>query len=82
MHRFEKAIKHFQEQGQIIEAPSWRIMRSAASLLVGMIIFHVFLVPDFPFDEEEEIDNTLDILMYGIARRTERKDIKDTPKGE
>jgi AcrR family transcriptional regulator len=69
--RFERVIKHFQEQGQLIEAPPWRIMRSAASIFIGMIIFHVFLMPEFPFDEEEEIDRTLDILMHGIARRTE-----------
>ncbi|WP_373231011.1 TetR/AcrR family transcriptional regulator [Cohnella sp.] len=70
VNRIEKVIKHFQEQGQIIKAPPWRIMRSAASIFIGMIIFHVFLMPEFPFDEEEEIDRTLDILMHGIAGRT------------
>lgn len=69
--RFEKIIKHFQKQGQIIEEPSWRILRSAASMFIGMIIFHIFIAPDSSFDEEEEIDRTLDILMYGISRRTE-----------
>ncbi len=71
--RIEKVVKHFQEQGQIIEAPPWRIMRSAASMFIGMIIFHVFLMPEFPFDEEEEIDRTLDILLHGIASRAEAK---------
>jgi AcrR family transcriptional regulator len=71
VQRIEKVVKHFQEQGQVIEAPPWRIMRSAASMFIGMIIFHVFLMPEFPFDEEEEIDRTLDILLHGIARRTE-----------
>lgn len=69
--RFEKVVKHFQEQGQIVEEPPWRIMRSAASMFIGMIIFHVFLTPEAPFDEEEEIDRTLDILMHGIASRKE-----------
>lgn len=64
--RMERIIKHFQEQGQIIEAPPWRIMRSAVSMLIGMIIFHVFLTPESQFDEEEEINRTVDILMYGI----------------
>lgn len=69
--RVEKIVIHFQEQGQIIEAPPWRVIRTAVSMFIGMILFHVFLVPEFPFDEEEEIDRTLDILMHGIARRTE-----------
>ncbi|GIP36527.1 TetR/AcrR family transcriptional regulator [Paenibacillus sp. J2TS4] len=67
--RIQKVIKHFQEQGQIVEAPPWRIIRSAASMLMGMIVFHVFLVPEFPLNEEEEIDRTIDLLMYGIAGR-------------
>ncbi|WP_028609299.1 TetR/AcrR family transcriptional regulator [Paenibacillus harenae] len=69
IQRLEKVVKHFQDQGQIIEAPPWRIMRSSVSMFIGMIIFHVFLAPEFPFDEDEEIDRTLDILMHGIAMR-------------
>lgn len=69
--RIERVVTHFQEQGQLIEAPPWRIMRSAASLFIGMIIFHVFLFPESPFDEKEEIDRTLDILMHGIAKHME-----------
>ncbi len=66
--RVERVVQHFQEQGQIIEAPPWRIMRTAISLFVGMAAFHLFLAPDFPFDEEEEINRTIDILLHGIAR--------------
>jgi len=65
--RVQRIVEHFQKQGQIIEAPPWRIVRSFVSLFIGMIIFHVFLVPEFPFDEEEEIERTLDIVLYGIA---------------
>lgn len=67
--RIEKIVLHFQESGQIIEAPTWRIIRSSVSLVLGMVVTHVFLLPDYPIDEDEEIDRTLDILMHGIARR-------------
>lgn len=69
--RVDKVVRHFQEQGQIIEGPSWRVIRSTASLFLGMIIFHVFLAPEFPFDEDEEIEQTINILLYGISKRTE-----------
>lgn len=69
VQRVQTAIEHFQAQGQIIEAPSWRIMRTAASLFIGMVVFHVFVAPEFPFDEEEEIERTIDLLMYGVAGR-------------
>lgn len=67
--RVLKVVKHFQEQGQIIEAPPWRIIRSFVSMFVGLVVFHIFLAPEFPFDEDEEIDRTIDILLHGIARR-------------
>lgn len=69
--RIHKIIIHFQEEGQIIEAPPWRVMRTGASILMGMILTHLFILPDFPIDEDEEIERTIDILMYGIAGRKE-----------
>lgn len=65
--RIEKVIRHFQEQGQIIEAPPFRIVRTAVSLVVGYAITHVMLMPDDPVDDEEEIDRLIDILMHGIG---------------
>ncbi len=65
--RVERVVKHFQQQGQLIEAPPWRIIRTAISLFVGMITFHVYLAPDLPFDEDEEINRTVEILLHGIA---------------
>ncbi|MCH1643228.1 TetR/AcrR family transcriptional regulator [Paenibacillus timonensis] len=68
--RIEKVILHFQEKGQIVDAPPWRIARTGASIVIGMILVHVLILPDFPFDEEEEIERTVDLLMYGIAGRS------------
>ncbi|MCK8489107.1 TetR/AcrR family transcriptional regulator [Paenibacillus sp. MBLB2552] len=68
--RIEKVVLHFQEKGQIVDAPPWRIARTGASIVIGMILVHVLILPDFPFDEEEEIERTVDLLMYGIAGRS------------
>ncbi len=68
--RLEKIIRHFQERGQLIEAPEWRIIRASVSMLIGMIFTHVILFPEYPIDEEEEIDRTVELLLYGIAGRS------------
>ncbi|MGG6312771.1 TetR/AcrR family transcriptional regulator [Paenibacillus macerans] len=68
--RIQKVIVHFQEKGQLVDAPSWRIARVGASVMIGMILVHVLILPDFPFDEDEEIERTVDLLMNGIAHRT------------
>ncbi|WP_339820006.1 helix-turn-helix domain-containing protein [Paenibacillus sp. FSL R7-0216] len=69
--RIQRVVLHFQEKDQLVEAPPWRIARTGASVMIGMILVHVLIVPDFPFDEEEEIERTLDLLMYGIAGRSQ-----------
>ncbi|WP_028539958.1 MULTISPECIES: TetR/AcrR family transcriptional regulator [Paenibacillus] len=67
--RIKRVVLHFQEKGQLVEAPPWRIVRTGASVMIGMILVHVLLVPDFSIDEDEEIEHTVDLLMYGIAGR-------------
>ena len=67
--RLKRVVRHFQEQGLLIDAPPWRILRTGASVMIGMILVHVLLVPDFSIDEDEEIEYTVDLLMYGIAGR-------------
>jgi hypothetical protein len=47
----------------------WRVIRTTVSLFVGMVVFHVFLAPEFPFDEEE-IEQTVEILLHGIGGGT------------
>ncbi|MFS0724076.1 TetR/AcrR family transcriptional regulator [Paenibacillus sp. 1P07SE] len=69
--RVQKAIAHFQKEGQLVEAPSWRLVRVGASVMIGLILTHVLIIPDFPFDEDQEIDQTIDLLMYGIASRAD-----------
>ncbi|MNJ04364.1 hypothetical protein D3C73_1650840 [compost metagenome] len=63
-------VEHFQEAGQLVSAPPWRIMRTGASLVIGMILTHLFIAPDFPIDEDEEIDQAIDLLMNGIGNRS------------
>lgn len=70
INRMERIIRHFQAKGEIIEAPPWRIIRTSISVVLGLIITHIFFMPDFPFDEEEEINWLIDFLMHGLAARS------------
>lgn len=67
--RMEKIIRHYQERGQIIEAPPWRVLRTAVSLFVGMALTHMLILPIDEQDEDEEIERTIDLLMYGLSTK-------------
>ncbi len=68
--RIGRLYAHFQEQGQIMEAPSFRIIRFSVTTIVGMVLTHSILMPEIPIDDEEEINWTIDVLMHGIAKRS------------
>lgn len=65
--RMQKIILHFQERGQIIEAPPWRVLRTVISLFVGMFVTQLLILPDDSADSDEEIERTVEILMYGLS---------------
>lgn len=69
--RIEKVIQHFQQNGQVIEAPPLRIIRTAVSFVLGYVFTHVMIMPEYPVDEDQEIDAMIGILMNGIGKRTE-----------
>lgn len=64
-----KAIRHFQNQGQIIDLPTPTTMRLIVSTIIGFLIARFLLVPDAEWDEEREIDYTVNFIMYGLSPR-------------
>lgn len=67
--RFDQLIKYYQEKGQIIEVPSHSIIRFTASTLIGYLIARYIFFPEANWDEEEEIERTIQFIMHGIARK-------------
>lgn len=67
--RVGRLYTHFQQQGQIMEAPSFRVLRFSVTTIVGMVLTHSILMPEIPIDDEEEINWTIDALLHGIGKR-------------
>lgn len=65
--RVEKMVVHYQKQGQIIEAPPWRVLRTVMSMLAGMILTRLLILPDDQTDEDEEVERTVELLLYGLS---------------
>ncbi|MEW9501125.1 TetR/AcrR family transcriptional regulator [Jeotgalibacillus marinus] len=65
--RLEKTINHYQEKGQIIEMPTYTVMRVTISTIFGYLIARYILAPEGDWDDEVEINRTVEILMHGLA---------------
>ncbi|WNR47033.1 TetR/AcrR family transcriptional regulator [Paenibacillus roseipurpureus] len=65
-----KAIRHFQARGQLIELPAPTTMRLITSTIFGFLIARFLLLPDREWNETEEIDRTINFILYGLAPRS------------
>ncbi|PGC31277.1 TetR family transcriptional regulator [Bacillus pseudomycoides] len=68
--RFKKLIVHFQEQGQIIEMPTPSVVRLTLSAIMGLILTRFLLLPEEKWDDEVEIENTIQFILYGLTPQT------------
>ncbi|WP_433945849.1 TetR/AcrR family transcriptional regulator [Paenibacillus sp. SN-8-1] len=69
LDRFQKIVKHFQDKGELVEVPTLAAIRFTVSSAVGLFIFHLLLAPDLPWDEEKEIEQTIQFILHGLASR-------------
>ncbi|WIY63357.1 TetR/AcrR family transcriptional regulator [Bacillus arachidis] len=67
--RFKKLIIHFQEQGQIIEMPTSSVVRFTLSSIMGLILTRFLLLPEEKWDDEVEIEHTVQLILYGLTPR-------------
>ncbi|RTE03580.1 TetR/AcrR family transcriptional regulator [Paenibacillus whitsoniae] len=64
-----KAIRHFQAQGQLIELPPPAIMRMVATSMIGFVIFRFLLLAENDWDDELELERTIQFILHGLTPR-------------
>ncbi|RFU63860.1 TetR/AcrR family transcriptional regulator [Peribacillus glennii] len=67
IERFRTVVEHYQGKGQIIELPPFSIIRFTVSAIFGLLATRYLLAPDADWDDEEEIQRTVQLLMHGIS---------------
>jgi AcrR family transcriptional regulator len=65
--KFKKIIEYFQEKGEIIDLPPETIMRMTASSIFGYILPRFLLFPNKDWDDDKEIEQIVEFVMYGIS---------------
>jgi AcrR family transcriptional regulator len=65
--KFKKIINHFQEKGEIIDLPPETIIRMSASSIIGYILPRFLLFPNKDWDDDKEIEQIVEFVMYGLS---------------
>lgn len=67
--RLQEVVEHFQNEGQIVALPSHVVVRISVSVLIGFVFARFFLLPEADWNEEQEIEYSIDFIMHGLAPR-------------
>jgi len=65
--RLRQIIEHYQEQGQISKLPPDTVLRLTGSTLMGYFVTRYAILPNADWDDEAEINSTVQFLMKGLA---------------
>ncbi|MDX8360601.1 TetR/AcrR family transcriptional regulator [Cytobacillus sp. IB215316] len=65
--QLQKIIEHFQQQGDIIDLPSKTVIRMILTTGIGFILTRLFILPDAQWDDEQEIEHTIQFMLYGLS---------------
>ncbi|WP_369899706.1 TetR/AcrR family transcriptional regulator [Bacillus manliponensis] len=68
-NRVKNIVGYFQEQGQIIEMPKPTVIRLTISAIVGFMLTRFLLLPEEKWDDEAEIEYTIQFILYGLTPR-------------
>ncbi|MGA9287249.1 MAG: TetR/AcrR family transcriptional regulator [Anaerobacillus sp.] len=67
--RFEKIVVHFQDKGELIQLPPSSVVRLSITSIIGFFLARYIFLPESEWDEENEINITIQFIMNGFKAR-------------
>ncbi len=67
--RFEKIVVHFQDKGELLQIPPSSVVRLSLTSIIGFFFARYIFLPESEWDEEEEINITIQFIMNGFKAR-------------
>jgi AcrR family transcriptional regulator len=80
--RFDTLVKHYQEKGQIIEIPTQSVIRFSASTVIGYLLTRYVILPENDWNDEEEIERTIQFIMHGLSGTNPRLATKQSAEDQ
>lgn len=68
-NRLEKAIRHFQERGQIVPLPIPTVLRLIASVIIGYLASRFLVFSDQEWDDDWETEQCISFILHGLSVR-------------
>lgn len=65
--RMIPVIERFQADGQLAPMPPAAAFRHSITTILGFLIARYFIMPELDWNDEADIERTIDLMMYGLA---------------
>ncbi|MED5053477.1 TetR family transcriptional regulator [Anoxybacillus sp. UARK-01] len=66
--KFKRVIDHFQQKGELADLPTNTIIRMTITTIVGFLLTRFILLPNLQWDDEQEMERTIQMLMHGLKK--------------
>ncbi|MGP7816979.1 TetR/AcrR family transcriptional regulator [Niallia sp. 01092] len=67
--RLQEIVDQYKEKEEIIDIPTFSAVRLAISSIFGYFIARYIMLPEAKWNEEEEIERTIQFILYGLKPR-------------
>lgn len=64
--RFKLAVDCLKENDQIGDFPTETILRLTMTTIIGFLVSRFLVMPDYPWDDEQEIEYTIQFIRNGL----------------
>ncbi len=64
--KFKQIVEHFQQKGGLALLPPETIIRLTITTIAGFLLTRFIVMPDYPWDDEQEMERTIQFLMNGL----------------
>jgi len=65
--RIVPVIEKFQKTGQVVAIPPMTALRLVVTTAIGFLLARYMLLPDHDWNDEQEIDYTIDFILHGLS---------------
>jgi AcrR family transcriptional regulator len=69
LQKFIGIVHHFQQKGEIIDIPPQSVVRMTVTTIVGLLLTRFIIMPEHDWDDETEMELTVQFLMNGLAKQ-------------
>ncbi|MCX8001084.1 MAG: TetR/AcrR family transcriptional regulator [Anoxybacillus mongoliensis] len=66
--KFKQIVEHFQQKGELALLPPETIIRLTITTIAGFLATRFLIMPDYPWDDEQEMERTIQFLMNGLKK--------------